>query len=354
MPAGSVTGSYRRPSGGEADPLFSPGAQSRGLKSPKPVSKAPSKAASRAPSQMSPADAYQPLNGYQSFAMPPESSHGEQEFVSQRAQSARPPSQRPAASQKDYSELGTVPNEFTSDTGYSRSPRDARAPGTFTEYGHARRPSDQSNGYTSNPLRPGSLQHSPMPGLPLPPHMQQSRPSADSIDTRNSRPKMQTLSPVPSAPNTLRTDGEDPLATPTHTQTRPMSPEEDLNDYETEIVQGILSARTPRTSIAPSLLAEEIKRSNYHDEALCILLHAADDPTQHDIVRKALRKAVAARIKKLGYKSDKESIRQYRKKYHDHDPSWHSSHAANQAPPWNPDVSRRCFRFCYMVAYFAV
>ncbi|KAL5523853.1 hypothetical protein ACEPAG_8026 [Sanghuangporus baumii] len=331
-PVGSVAGSYRRPSGGEADPLFSPGAQSRALKSPKAMSKAPSRTASRVPSQMSPVDSHMPLNGYQSFAMPPESSYGEQGPDSHRAQSTRAPSQRPAASNREPSELGTVPNEFTSDAGYSRSLRDGRVPGAF-EYNHGRHPSDHTNGYMSNPLRPGSVQHGPMPALPLPPQMQQSRPSTDNMDSRNIRPKMQTLSPVPSAPNTLRTEGEDSLVTPTQTQTRPLSPEEDLNDYETEIVQGILSARTPRTSIAPSLLAEEIKRSNYHDEALCILLHAADDPTQHEIVRKALRKAVAARIRKLGYKSDKESIRQYRKKYHDHDPSWHSNHI----PSYNPD-----------------
>ena len=157
------------------------------------------------------------------------------------------------------------------------------------------------------------------------------------------------LSPVPSAPQTLRSDHDDSLATP-RIQSRvdpPVIPraesrgesrveDEELNDYETEIVQGILSSRTPRTSmIAPSVLAEDVKRSQYHDEDLCILLHAADKEMQHEVVRKALRKAVAARIRKLGFKSDREGIKQYRKKFHDHDPSWH----VTNEPSFNPEVS---------------
>ena len=297
---------------------------------------------------MSPVDAFRPLNGFQSFGLPPSSMDPGlpahlQSAASQRAQSTRAPSQRPSMSQKEPSEVGTIPTAPNGNTGSSHVTRERmHAPGECGDYSAAGQTDDGINGYPTSTLRPGasivsdsthtnSVQRTPAP-LPLQTHMRHG--VAGSMDSRNSRPKMQTLSPVPSAPNTLRTNADDPLATPTQSQARPMSPEEELNDYETEIVQGILSARTPRTSIAPSLLAEEIKRSNFHDEDLCILLHAADDPTQHDIVRKALRKAVAARIRKLGYKSDKESIRQYRKKFHDHDPSWHASHS----PSYNPDV----------------
>ena len=91
----------------------------------------------------------------------------------------------------------------------------------------------------------------------------------------------------------------------TSAQSRAHSPD-DLNDYETEIVQDILSSRTPRTSIAPSMLEAAVKKSHFHDQDLCILLHAAEDEMQHEVVKRAVRKAVAARIKKLGMKSDKE------------------------------------------------
>ena len=37
---------------------------------------------------------------------------------------------------------------------------------------------------------------------------------------------------------------------------------------------------------------------------LCILLHQLDDSAQHEIVKKAVRKAVKTRVKKLGMKYD--------------------------------------------------
>jgi hypothetical protein len=59
--------------------------------------------------------------------------------------------------------------------------------------------------------------------------------------------------------------------------------------------------KTPRTSytVSPSVLAEEVSKSHYHDEDLCILLHAAEDPSQHEVIRKAVRKAAKMRIKRL-------------------------------------------------------
>jgi hypothetical protein len=39
---------------------------------------------------------------------------------------------------------------------------------------------------------------------------------------------------------------------------------------------------------------------------LCILLHQLDDPNQHEVVKKAVRKAVKARVKQLGMKYDNE------------------------------------------------
>lgn len=59
--------------------------------------------------------------------------------------------------------------------------------------------------------------------------------------------------------------------------------------------------KTPRTSytVSPSVLAEDVKASHYHDEDLCILLHAAEDPNQHEVIRKAVRKAAKMRIRRL-------------------------------------------------------
>lgn len=92
----------------------------------------------------------------------------------------------------------------------------------------------------------------------------------------------------------------------TPTLSRVQSPSDSLNDEERRLVRSVLDRKTPRTSIAPSALAEQISRSHFHDQDLCILLHAADDPMTHDVVKKAVRKAVSARLKKLDMKHDKE------------------------------------------------
>jgi hypothetical protein len=61
-----------------------------------------------------------------------------------------------------------------------------------------------------------------------------------------------------------------------------------------------------RTSYAPSTLEPEIVHSHFHDMDLCILLHQMDDNTTHEVVKKALRKALRQRVKKLGIKHDQE------------------------------------------------
>ncbi|CCO35317.1 hypothetical protein BN14_09434 [Rhizoctonia solani AG-1 IB] len=65
--------------------------------------------------------------------------------------------------------------------------------------------------------------------------------------------------------------------------------------------------KTPRTSytVSPSVLADEVSRTHYHDEDLCILLHAAEDPNQHEVIRKAVRKAAKMRINRLGIEDER-------------------------------------------------
>ena len=98
----------------------------------------------------------------------------------------------------------------------------------------------------------------------------------------------------------------------TPTQSRPQTPD-GLNPYEQQMVDEVL-IRTPRTSytVTPSALAAEVHNSNFHDEDLCILLHAADDEYTHDVVRKAVRKAIRGRVKKLGLKHENEAVSGFR------------------------------------------
>lgn len=77
-----------------------------------------------------------------------------------------------------------------------------------------------------------------------------------------------------------------------------------------DVVTEIDLTRTPRTSYTafttPSVLAHEVNASHFHDEELCILLHAADSPTTHDVVRKVLRKGVRDRVNRLGLDQQRE------------------------------------------------
>lgn len=125
----------------------------------------------------------------------------------------------------------------------------------------------------------------------------------------------------------------------TPTQSRPDSPSELLDEMEQEMVRTVLS-RTPRTSYAQSTLEPDVQNSHFHDMELCELMHSLDVPALPEVVKRAVRKAVKARVKKLGMKYDNEvcflvlfngtefdfllqSIRQYRKSFHDHDPRVH-------------------------------
>ena len=91
---------------------------------------------------------------------------------------------------------------------------------------------------------------------------------------------------------------------------RPHSPSFSLNPAEEEMVAKALAARgaANRTSYAPSTLEPEIVNSHFHDMDLCILLHQIDDNTTHEVVKKALRKALRQRVKKLGMKFDQEVL----------------------------------------------
>ncbi|KAF8160625.1 hypothetical protein B0H34DRAFT_857242 [Crassisporium funariophilum] len=126
----------------------------------------------------------------------------------------------------------------------------------------------------------------------------------------------------------------------TPTPTRPHSPE-GLDAEESRMVNDALAARTPRTSYYAASLEPDVA-NHYHDMELCVLLHQENDPAQHDVVKKALRKAVRQRVKKLGMKFDNESIKKYRKSYHDHDPSVHlrADYVPEEAPRWASDLKR--------------
>ncbi|KAF8658320.1 hypothetical protein AX16_002088 [Volvariella volvacea WC 439] len=123
---------------------------------------------------------------------------------------------------------------------------------------------------------------------------------------------------------------------------RPASPNE-LNPEEAKIVHRALAADlTPRTSYyEPSAVDMDVANA-FHDQELCILLHKESDPHETEVVKKAMRKAIKQRIKRLGMKYDNESIRQFKKAYHNHDPSVHAAQQSfsDEPPQWAADIKR--------------
>jgi hypothetical protein len=80
---------------------------------------------------------------------------------------------------------------------------------------------------------------------------------------------------------------------------------EGLDPEEARIVADALGGLTPRTSYYEQPL-EPDATNHYHDTELCVLLHQEADEKLHDLVKKALRKAIRQRVKRLGMKYDAE------------------------------------------------
>jgi hypothetical protein len=82
---------------------------------------------------------------------------------------------------------------------------------------------------------------------------------------------------------------------------------EDLNAEEQQIVNNALASASPHTShYTPSTLEPEAAHTPYHDQELCALFGQLSDPRTSEFVKKALRKAIRQRVKKLGLKHDNE------------------------------------------------
>jgi hypothetical protein len=65
------------------------------------------------------------------------------------------------------------------------------------------------------------------------------------------------------------------------------------------------TTQTPRTSYYGQSVDGELT-GHFHDDELCQLLRHEADTSQPDVIRKALRKAIRQRVKKLGIKYDTE------------------------------------------------
>lgn len=128
----------------------------------------------------------------------------------------------------------------------------------------------------------------------------------------------------------------DKTPTPSRAQS-PQSPSMELNPNEAQLVRDTITSRRTSYASPPSNLEPEVANSHFHDMDLCILLHQMDDYNTHEVVKKALRKAVRQRVKKLGMKYDSESIKQYRKSFHDHDPEVHLQ------PGYQPTFPTVCY-----------
>ncbi|KAF8829264.1 hypothetical protein HHX47_DHR3000905 [Lentinula edodes] len=212
-----------------------------------------------------------------------------------------------------------------SSVAHSRASKTASAAPSATP-SHRTRQSVATNGKASNklPSIAPSKQPSMAPSKPssIAPSKQPS--VAPSHQGRSSRNRDVDATPTPSRPHTPDMD--------------------ELNQEEARIVEQALASavRTPRTSYyTPSVLDAEVQQSSFHDNELCILLHQLKAPQTHDLVRKVVLKAVKQRMKKLSMNYDNESIKQYQKTYHNHDPiSQLPVEDVDEPPKWASDLKR--------------
>lgn len=273
---------------------------------------------------------------------------------SHRAQSISP-SESPSQARGSRRNTGTSNNN-----GAGRSYSQSQGPGSVMSGGHQSRPFSP---YRHAPTTE-DLVHAAARGRSLAiPEEDEHDKSATHSKTHSKAPSQ--ISKAPSySPSQLMSPGKDrdrdiggdstprarsPNALALHNaaaQDRSLDMnEQELNQEEAQIVADALAGRTPRTSYyAGSGTLEEGVANHFHDMELCVLLHQENDPNAHEFVKKALRKAVRQRVKRLGMKYDNESIRQYKKSHHDHDPSVHLRSGylpADQDPPkWASDIKR--------------
>lgn len=78
----------------------------------------------------------------------------------------------------------------------------------------------------------------------------------------------------------------------------------ELNQTEAQLIKDVIASRRSSYALPTSASEQEVADSHFHDMDLCILLHQLDDPHTHEVVRKALRKAIRQRVKRLGLKYD--------------------------------------------------
>ncbi|KAJ7725840.1 hypothetical protein DFH07DRAFT_853541 [Mycena maculata] len=312
----------------------------------------------------------------------PESRMGEDDFsspssptrskaVRSKAPSSESPSQTKVQQSTGKSPSRKEPSNVNRSTGIGAEPDregDISPRSSYRNIGSPTRSAGFSGGGQSHQNRPFSpYRHAPttedllhaairgramaLPEAINPPSQHSRAPSAvpsaapskaPSVAASAVRSHHTTQSHAGKAPSVVQSQPADEGGAATPSQRRPHSPL-DLNQEEAQIVQDALaSSRTPRTShYTPSALGSDIVNSHFHDMDLCVLLQQESDPNAHEVVKKALRKAIRQRVKRLGMKFDNESIKQYRK-MHDHDPSIHLNpdDLEEEPPKWAADLKR--------------
>jgi hypothetical protein len=88
-------------------------------------------------------------------------------------------------------------------------------------------------------------------------------------------------------------------------------PERELIEMLKTPHTGYTNLQTDGESVYNGLNSHTIDMlGKHHDEDLCILLQAVDDELQHPVVRKAVKRAIGARLRRLGM-GDNYDVRQF-------------------------------------------
>ncbi|KAH6914507.1 hypothetical protein BKA70DRAFT_668464 [Coprinopsis sp. MPI-PUGE-AT-0042] len=169
---------------------------------------------------------------------------------------------------------------------------------------------------------------------------------ASSRVTAQSKTASRASKPPSAAPSVQSVARTADRSAVSHTRSNRTLSDVDPDDYdqeEADIINDALAAQLPAQTPRTSIYARSIEpglTGHFHDDELCQLLRHESDQNQPEVIRKALRKAIRQRVKKLGIHYDTEAIKEYKRSYQDHDHGAPAEHDDQEPPRWASDLKR--------------
>ncbi|RXW23505.1 hypothetical protein EST38_g2325 [Candolleomyces aberdarensis] len=235
-----------------------------------------------------------------------------------------------------------IPEESERESSVAKTP--SQAPVPIPQAPTLSSPSrTQSPSLAQSPPTPKMPSQLASPRSKLPSHLASQVNSGSGVKTPTQLSLTKQSSLAGSKNSQLSRGGPPPPMDDNRSSLRGAQSPDGLDPEQRRMVNSALLAQTqtPRTSYYAQSVDGELM-GHFHDDELCQLLRHESDATQPDVIRKALRKAIRQRVKKLGIKYDTEAIKQYKRSYrdHDHEIGTLGEQEDDEPPRWASDIKR--------------